>query len=91
MKVEGLPRSNINIMTNIDISVSEEHADVLLIFQSIENKFGISQSQSQSQSYFTTDSQSVSMSWCRTQSGTFDQRSYFFVFFVFESYCLVTF
>jgi hypothetical protein len=28
----------------------------------------------------------VSMSWCRAQSGTFDQRSYFFVF---ESYCLV--
>jgi hypothetical protein len=35
--------------------------------------------QSQSQSYFTTDGQSVSMSWCRAQSGTFDQR-YFFLF-----------
>jgi hypothetical protein len=29
---------------------------------------------SQSQSYITTDGQSVSMSWCRAQSGTFDQR-----------------
>jgi hypothetical protein len=38
-------------------------------------------SQSQSQSYITTDSQAVSMSWCRAQSGTFDQRPYFFVFF----------
>jgi hypothetical protein len=36
-------------------------------------------SQSQSQSYSTTDSQSVSMSWCRAQSGTFDQRDFFFV------------
>jgi hypothetical protein len=35
---------------------------------------------SQSQSYIRTDSQSVSMSWCRAQSGTFDQRSFFFVF-----------
>jgi hypothetical protein len=31
------------------------------------------QSQSQSQSYFTTDDQSVSMSWCLAQSGTIDQ------------------
>jgi hypothetical protein len=44
------------------------------------------QSQSQSQSYITTDSQSVSKSWCRAQSGTFDQRSFFFFF---ESFCLV--
>jgi hypothetical protein len=29
--------------------------------------------QSQSQSHITTDGQSVSMSWCRAQSGTFDQ------------------
>jgi hypothetical protein len=35
-------------------------------------------SQSQSQSYITTDSQSVSKSWCRAHSGTFDQRSFFF-------------
>jgi hypothetical protein len=35
-------------------------------------------SQSQSQSYFTADGQSVSKSWCRAQSGTFDQRYYFF-------------
>jgi hypothetical protein len=35
---------------------------------------------SQSQSYFTTDGQSVSMSWCRAQFGTFDQRYYFFFF-----------
>jgi hypothetical protein len=35
--------------------------------------------QSQSQSYITTDSQSVSKSWCRAQSGTFDQRSFFFL------------
>jgi hypothetical protein len=41
--------------------------------------------QSQSQSYFTTGGQSVSMSWCRAQSGTFDQR------FFFESYSLVLF
>jgi hypothetical protein len=34
--------------------------------------------QSQSQSYFTTDGQSVSMSWCRTLFGTFDQRYFFF-------------
>jgi hypothetical protein len=38
------------------------------------------QSQSQSQSHFTTDGQSVSMSWCRAQFGTFDQRYYFFFF-----------
>jgi hypothetical protein len=37
-------------------------------------------SQSQSQSNFTTDGQSVSMSWCRAQFGTFDQRYYFFFF-----------
>jgi hypothetical protein len=44
-------------------------------------------SQSQSQSYFTTDGQSVSMSWCRAQFGTFDQRYYFFFFKVtFLSY-----
>jgi hypothetical protein len=35
--------------------------------------------QSQSQSYITTDGQSFSMSWCRAQSGTFDQR-FFFLF-----------
>jgi hypothetical protein len=35
--------------------------------------------QSQSQSYFATDGQSVSSSWCRAQSGTFDQRYYFFL------------
>jgi hypothetical protein len=34
--------------------------------------------QSQSQSYFTTDGQSVSMSWCRAQLGTFDQRYFFY-------------
>jgi hypothetical protein len=34
----------------------------------------------QSQSHFTTDGQSVSMSWCRAQIGTFDQRYYFFLF-----------
>jgi hypothetical protein len=34
---------------------------------------------SQSQSYITTDSQSVSKSWCRAQSGTFDQR-YIYIF-----------
>jgi hypothetical protein len=33
---------------------------------------------SQSQGYFTTDGQSVSMSWCRAQSGTFDQSFFFF-------------
>jgi hypothetical protein len=44
-------------------------------------------SQSQSQSYFTTDGQSVSMSWCRAQFGTFDQRYYFF----FDSFSLVLF
>jgi hypothetical protein len=38
----------------------------------------ICQSQSQSQSYITTDGQSASMSWCRAQSGTFDQRYFFF-------------
>jgi hypothetical protein len=36
------------------------------------------QNQSQSQSHITTDGQSVSMSWCLAQSGTFDQRFYFF-------------
>jgi hypothetical protein len=40
---------------------------------------GVIQSQSQSQSYFTTDGQSVSMSWCRAQFGTFDQRFFFFL------------
>jgi hypothetical protein len=35
---------------------------------------------SQSQSNFTTDGQSVSMSWCRAQLGTFDQRYFFFFF-----------
>jgi hypothetical protein len=39
----------------------------------------------QSQSYTTTDGQSVSISWCQAQSGTFDQR-YFFL-----SYSLVLF
>jgi hypothetical protein len=48
-----------------------------------------SQSQSQSQSKIATDDQSVSMSWCRAQSGTFDQR--FFLIFFFQSYCLVCF
>jgi hypothetical protein len=43
---------------------------------------------SQSQSYITTDSQSVSKSWCRAQSGTFDH-IYFFFFFFFLSYCPV--
>jgi hypothetical protein len=33
--------------------------------------------QSQSQSHITTDGQSFSMSWCRDQSGTFDQRFFF--------------
>jgi hypothetical protein len=33
-----------------------------------------------------TDGQSVSMSWCRAQSGTFDQRLFFFPP---QSYCLV--
>jgi hypothetical protein len=33
----------------------------------------------QSQSHITTDGQSVSMSWCQAQSGTFDQK-YFFSF-----------
>jgi hypothetical protein len=37
----------------------------------------IQQYKSQSQSYFTADGQSVSKSWCRAQSGTFDQRSFF--------------
>jgi hypothetical protein len=37
--------------------------------------------QSQSQSYFITDGQSVSSSWCRAQSGTFDRRFFFFFFF----------
>jgi hypothetical protein len=32
-----------------------------------------------SQRHITTDSQSVSKSWCRAQSGTFDQRSFFFL------------
>jgi hypothetical protein len=41
--------------------------------------------QSQSQSHITTIGQSVSMSWCRAQSGTFGQR------FFFQSYCLVFF
>jgi hypothetical protein len=40
--------------------------------------------QSQSQSYFIADGQSVSSSWCRAQSGTFDQRYYFFLFFFFK-------
>jgi hypothetical protein len=34
------------------------------------------ESESESE-YITTDSQSVSMSWCRAQSGTFDQRYFF--------------
>jgi hypothetical protein len=33
---------------------------------------------SQSQSHITTEGQSVSVSWCQAQSGTFDQRSFFF-------------
>jgi hypothetical protein len=48
----------------------------------------INQSHRQSQSHFTTDGQSVSMSWCRAQSGTFDQR-YLFIFFL--NYSLVLF
>jgi hypothetical protein len=42
-------------------------------------------SQSQSQSHITTDGQPVSISWCRAQSGTFDQS----FFFLLQSYCLV--
>jgi hypothetical protein len=42
-------------------------------------------SQSQSQSHIATDGQSVSTSWCRAQSGTFDQS------FFFQSYGLVFF
>jgi hypothetical protein len=38
----------------------------------------VMQSQSQSQSYITTDSQSVSMSWCRAQSGTLTRDLFFF-------------
>jgi hypothetical protein len=49
------------------------------------------QSESELHYNWQSVSQSVSMSWCRAQSGTFDQRSYFFFFFFFffESYCLV--
>jgi hypothetical protein len=45
--------------------------------------FSLCLCQSQSQSYFTTDSQSVSTSWCRARFGTFDQRYFFFFFFFF--------
>jgi hypothetical protein len=39
----------------------------------------------ESQSYFTTDGQSVSMSWCRAQYGTFDQRYSYYYFFLLSS------
>jgi hypothetical protein len=39
-----------------------------------------SQIQNRSQSHIKTDGQSVSMSWCQAQYGTFDQRSFFFWF-----------
>jgi hypothetical protein len=39
--------------------------------------FYTSQTQSQNQSHITTDGQSVNMSWCRAQSGNFDQRIFF--------------
>jgi hypothetical protein len=54
-------------------------------------EFLLCQSQSQSQSYFTTDGQSVSMSWCRAQFGTFDQRYYFFFCFFFYVVMVFTF
>jgi hypothetical protein len=48
------------------------------------------QSQSQSQSYFTTDGQSVSMSWCRAQFGTFDHiYIYIYIFFLMLQSCLI--
>jgi hypothetical protein len=46
---------------------------VVLCFPSF---YSVSQCQSQSQSYFTTDGQSVSMSWCRAQSFTVNQIKY---------------
>jgi hypothetical protein len=46
----------------------------------------LSFSQSQSQSNFTTDGQSVSMSWCRAQFGNFDQRYYYYFFF--RNWCM---
>jgi hypothetical protein len=48
--------------------------------------FQILYSSVQSQSHIATDGQSASMSWCRAQSGTFNQR-----FFFFESFSLVIF
>jgi hypothetical protein len=50
------------------------HNHVLLSHQRLSQP---GQSQSQRQSHITTDGQSVSMSWCRAQSGTFDQRFFF--------------
>jgi hypothetical protein len=41
---------------------------------------------SQSQSHIATDGRSVSMSWCRAQSGTFDQRIFFFKVTVLSSW-----
>jgi hypothetical protein len=66
--------------------VKDDNVDVLVLTLREEHMLRVFDSQSQSQSYFTTDGQSVSMSWCRAQFGTFDQR-----FFFVESYSLVLF
>jgi hypothetical protein len=60
-----------------------QHQILISLFDSY---FVFSLTQSQSLSYFTADGQSVSKSWCRAQSGTFDQRYYFFFF---EGHCPV--
>jgi hypothetical protein len=48
-------------------------------------------SQSQSQSYFATDSQSVITSWCRARFGNFDQRLFLFFFFFFLKVTVLSF
>jgi hypothetical protein len=46
---------------------------------------------SQSQSYFAIDSLSVSTSWCRAHSGTYDQMLFSFRSLMSEVFCLVSF
>jgi hypothetical protein len=62
------------------IKVETEYTELSLVNAGVFQGIRVSQSQS----YITTDDQSVSMSSCRAQSGTFDQRPFFF-----ESHCPV--
>jgi hypothetical protein len=60
----------------------------LALFRAFPKEVASSTPQAAEQSYITSDGRSVSKSWCRAQSGTFDQR---YIYIFFESYSLVLF